>query len=441
MTHPTPKKSPLESIPLEILEDIGLYLSPYHPSTLLQLMLASRSLYHRILPILYREIDVGQITPRFCHYLENRYIPTSHLARIRSLSLGEYFLHPTLNELAYSATGLRHLSIDLGHAQDLEIDMFYHYVSRLPDLETLEVKTCPEYLRDAHRFFIPFNFVGSGLEFDLARVTRPLPRLSTLNISCAHNLGAHMEFQSSLTNLILNLPNFTLPVVTALFQLRNLRVLRIYEPKKILIWELQRGMVPLFKGLVEFGFGGDRSIWPLNERLYLEDATYRSIPKGFVETILAHNPQIQKASLLYGTDQVLSLFQSAGCLKELVVAFPFPYFWDWIDGNVSYTFETLSRFLTLQTLTRLCLPCSPKFINDTANVQIFQLLESRQARFRIEPTAEVGFFSDIFVSLPGIGLTSKKRYVEPRAVLEGGVELRQFEVAVTIVVGEDLISY
>ena len=338
-----------------------------------------------------------------------------------------------------SARGLRHLSIDIGHAQDLEINTFYNYVSCLSQLESLEVKPCPEYLRDAQRFIIPFNFIGTGMEFDFSRVTRPLPKLSTLNISCAHGLNHHQELQSSLTTLILHLPNFTSSFVAVLFQLRKLRVLRIYEPKKIKIWQLQQDMVPLFKGLVEFGFGGDRSVWPLNERHYLEDSKYRSLPSGFVETIVAHNLQIQKASLVYGTDQLLSLLQSAGCLKELAVAFPFPYFWDWDEGNVSYTVEALSRFLTQQTLARLCLPCSPHFLNDPANIQIFEHLESRQARFRVEPASEVGFYSDLFVT--GIDLESKKKYVEPRSVRERAVELRQCKDTVTIVVGEDTISY
>ena len=199
-----PNKSPLELIPLEIFQQIRHYLSPDHLSSLLNLMKASRSLYHRILPSLYQHIDFLQNS--FCHFLENRQVPTSHLALIRSLDLGGQFVYRTLDALYCSTKRLRHLSIDIGHASDEEIAKFYKYVSCLADLQSLEVNTCPDYLRDAHHFIIPFNFIGTGMEFDLAQVTCPLPKLSKLNISCAHGLDHHTELQSSLTTLIFHLP-------------------------------------------------------------------------------------------------------------------------------------------------------------------------------------------------------------------------------------------
>ena len=88
---------------------------------------------------------------------------------------------------------------------------------------------------------------------------------------------------------------------------------------------------------------------------------------------------------------------------------------------------------------RLCLPCSPNFLNDPANLQIFERLESKPDRFRLESGAEVGSFSDL--SVAGIGQKSQKEYVEPRAVRDRAVTLDQGEDAVTIVVGEDMISY
>ena len=330
-------------------------------------------------------------------------------------------MYCTLDVLYCSTNRLRHLSIDIGHASDEDIAKFYKYVSCLADLQSLEVNTCPDYLRDAHHFIIPFNFNGTGMEFDLAQVTCPLPKLSKLHIPYAHGLDHHTKLQFSLTTLILHFPRVSFSLVQALFQLRKLRVLRIYKPKKIEIWQLQCSMVPLFQGFVEFGFGGDLSVWPLDKHLYIESSEYRSLPIGLVETIVAYNLRIQKASLLYGTDQILSLFQKARCLKELAVAVPFPYFWEWDEGNLSYTVEVLSRFLTQLALVRLCLPCSLNFLNDRANLQIFEHLESKQARFPLESGAEVGSFS--YLSIAGIDQKSQKRYVVPRVVRERAVTL------------------